>query len=203
VAVKAEQDLELAKAELAATEAELQAARGLAPGQPESKERAQLLIYSDFEILNAYGRQLEQQSRPPVSGSVADKLRGLIDKRIKLDLKEPVPFNRAMAGFVRQAGLSDLTIRYPEWASAQILARPPMVGPLVGEQTVAGWLQLILNDFNGTLRQADVLNEHLGKYDVYIRDYGLLITKVELAPPDAPTLAEFARQIRAEPEPKK
>ena len=44
---------------------------------------------------------------------------------------------------------------------------------------------------------------------MYVRDYGLLIAKADLAPPGVLTVAEFARQVRAEkdatqkPEPKK
>jgi hypothetical protein len=33
---------------------------------------------------------------------------------------------------------------------------------------------------------------------VYVREYGLLLERSRFAPPGAPTLAEFARQVQAQ-----
>jgi hypothetical protein len=219
----AERALAQAKAALAAAEAEWQAARGQPPGHAASPKDADasmtavalaglLAGRSQADLhRSALGSYLELANRAvaPPSGSAADRLRELVGKRVRLDLKEAVPFDQALAEFVKQAGLSDLIIRSPEWVKPGYLSRPLNVGPLVGEQTVAGWFQLILDDFNRTLTLAGVPPEYQGKHEVYVRDYGLLITKADLAPPGAPTLAEFARQVQAQkdaapkPEPKK
>ncbi len=207
-------DLVDAKAELAAAEAELQAAQGLAAGQhaaaaidkgPGSVTEAMLQALLDTDTRAEHQKlaalaYLKKSSSPPAPGTAADKLRGLIDKPVKLDLKNPVPLDVAMAAFVKQAGLTDLTVRYPDWAGERFLKTPPTVGPLVGEQTVATWFQLILDDFNRSLAAVGVPPGYQGKYEVYVRDYGLLVTKTDLAPPGAPTLAEFARQVQAQKE---
>ncbi len=203
-----------AKAALAAAEAELQAAQGLAAGQhaaaaidkgPGSVTEAMLQALLDTDTRAEHQKlaalaYLKKSSSPPAPGTAADKLRGLIDKPVKLDLKNPVPLDVAMAAFVKQAGLTDLTVRYPEWAGDRFLKTPPTVGPLVGEQAVAAWFQLILDDFNRSLAAVGVPPGDQGKYEVYVRDYGLLVTKTDLAPPGAPTLAEFARQVQAQKE---
>jgi hypothetical protein len=215
----AERALAQAKAALAAAEAEWQAARG----QPDAGKGLVLVESADgtatllsmlmkaqaqpqqpdqaaFNYLN-----LVQRTVAPPPGPATDRLRQLIGKRVTLDMKEPVPFNRAMDEFIKQAGLGDMTVRVPAWADERVLKTPPKVGPLVGEQTVAGWFQLILDDFNRSLVSGNYPSEYYqGPHEVYVRDYGLLITKKELAPPGAPTLAEFARQAQApKPEPKK
>jgi hypothetical protein len=224
--VAAERSLAQAKVVLAAAEAEWQAARGQPAGHSATVKDVSMTATAlaalmaaqtrDHQALNAslnasIARQmLVQRAAAPAPGSVADRIRELVGKRVRLDLKEPVPFDKAMEEFARQAGLTDLTVRYPEWANERILKKPPTVGPLVGEQTIAGWFQLILDDFNRSLVTGNYPSEYYkGPHEVYVRDYGLLITKTELAPPGAPTLAEFARQVRAEkdaapkPDPKK
>jgi hypothetical protein len=205
--VEAEHALAQAKATLTAAEAELQAAQGLPPGQHAAKPAdatalAEWLGQSVREDHAATAANLlaEVMARrtPPAPGSAADKLRGLVEKRVALDIKTPVPLDQAMTEFVKQAGLTDVTVRYPVWANDRFLKDPPRVGPLVGEQTVAGWMQLIVDDFNRSLAAVGAPPDLQGKYEVYVRDYGLLMTKTDLAPPGAPTLAEFARQAQNE-----
>jgi hypothetical protein len=204
-----ERALAQAKAALAAAEAEWQAARGQPPGRaaatkdaPATAATLSRLLLDDLtgarrEQLSLSYLDLVNRAVAPPSGSAADRLRELVGKRVALDLKEPVPFDRAMAEFVKQAGLSDLTVRSPEWANERFLKTPPKVGPLVGEQTVEGWFQLILDDFNRSLVTGNYPSEYYqGRHEVYVRDYGLLITKTDLAPQGAPTLAEFARQAQ-------
>lgn len=209
---KAERKLAQAKAALAAAEAEWQAARGQPAGQRAATKDATTTATALATLMNAYVRDQELQ-RPDylyldmanralaaAPGSASDRLRELVGKRVRLDLKEPIPFDKAMEEFAKQAGLGDLTVRYPEWANERHLKKPPTVGPLVGEQTVAGWFQLILDDFNRSLVTAGVPPDMQGKHDAYVRDYGLLITKTDLAPQGALTLADFARQVQAQKE---
>ena len=53
----------------------------------------------------------------------------------------------------------------------------------------------MIDAFNGD--QSRMPDEQRGKYDVYVRDYGLLVELAANAPKDAMTLTEFARAVRA------
>jgi hypothetical protein len=200
----AEKDFAATKAALIGAEAELTAARGASASDSRSAEeraiergihflKSQQGFTSDSSM-HFLAAMMEINSKQVPAGSATDKLRELLDKRVKVGVKRQ-QFNDAMPEFVKQAGLEGVTIRAPDWANAATLKNPPTVGPLEGEQTVAGWLQLILDDFNQTL--AAVPSDRFGKYDIYVREYGLLMTKVDLAPPGAVTLNEFVRQLRA------
>ena len=189
------------KAAMVGAEAELAAARGVPLGSdPRGANDLAFQQYiqflagqqqHDFAFLAALNAA---QSKQVPAGSATEKLRELLDKPVKVGIKRR-PFDEALSEFIKQAGLEGITIRAPDWANAATLKNPPMIGPLDGEQTVAGWLQLILDDFNQTL--AGVPESHAGKHDIYVREYGLLMTKVDLAPPGALTLNEFVRQLRA------
>jgi hypothetical protein len=129
----------------------------------------------------------------------------VLDKRVALDLKERVPFDQAMRELIAKSGLNEVTVRYPEWASASQLKTPPLVGPLQGEQPVSSWLHLILDDFNQSMllghafpQQVELFAAGKNPFEAYFREYGVLITNKSLAPPGAITLSEFARQVRAE-----
>jgi hypothetical protein len=73
---------------------------------------------------------------------------------------------------------------------------PPVV-TAKGEMAFAAAVQLILDEINSPENGA-VFESQKGRLDVYVREYGLLIARVQDAPKDAPTLTEFARQVRAE-----
>jgi len=187
------------KSALVGAEAELAAARGVPLGSdpravidPAIQQYMHFLA-SQHDTTDAYLALKMAQSKQVPAGSATEKLRVLLDKPVKVGIKRR-PFDDAMSEFIKQAGLEGITIRAPDWASAKTLKEPPMVGPLEGEQTVAGWLQLILDDFNQSL--GGVPPDHNRKHDIYVREYGLLMTKIDLAPQGALTLSEFVRQLR-------
>ncbi len=201
-----EQELAAAKAALSEAEIELRSAQGLLPGQSASAQAEAKATFLDATLQLQQHQSTaaaiaflaaQQFAKPPAPGTAADKLRGLVEKRVALDLKQ-APFEEVMTAFIQQTGLSDVTVRYPEWANNRFLQKPPMVGPLKGEQTVAGWLQLILDDFNRSLVMVGAPPGFAGKHEVYVRDYGLLVTRADLAPPGAVTLADFARQVKTQ-----
>lgn len=198
-----EQSLLAAKAELAAAEAELKAAQGVPPGVATvrsersndwaiSEADRRRLVFGDAIVR---GLSTTVQAASP-AGSPADKLRGQLDKEVTLN-QPKLPFDEALAAFQNAAGLTGLTIRFPEWASAKVLKAVPTVGPLAGTRTVAGWLQLLLDDFNLTHRDVGRAREGSdSRYDIFIRDYGLLMTRTDLAPAGALTLTQFTHLPR-------
>jgi hypothetical protein len=189
-------ELRNAKAALATAEAEWQAATG---GGAKAEE-----VFKPAEEKDNFLKYVHRKAEPipAPTGSAADKLRALLDKPIKLDLKA-APFSDLMPEFLKQTGLDAVTVRYPTWASIKILKEPPTVGPLTGEKTLTAWVELLMDEFQNPGRPVVLpggAGIDPGPYVVVVREYGLLIVGKKSAPPDALTLTEFAKLVRAERE---
>jgi hypothetical protein len=207
-----EKELALARAAAVAAEAELKTAQGVGPALKSAVSFTGpegTLTASGLEVVLSDGTlTLDKQARlglellaagvkaPP--GSAVDRLRGALDNPVKLDMAARVVLASGIAELLAKSGLEGMTVRLPVSAQDKMLKTPPAVGPLAGEHTVAAWLQLMIDDFNTGVAAGLTTPDEQGKYDVYVRDYGLLVTRVELAPKGAITLGEFARQVRAE-----
>lgn len=187
--VKLQADLRAAKAQLATAEAELAAAIG-------SGTKAESDVSGDLATVNRlkYTR-FNATKETQLAGTAADKLRVVLDKPIKLDLKA-TPFSDAMPEFIKQAGLDGMTVRYPTWASGKTLRNSPSIA-LSGEKSLTAWLELILDEFNAATELPPALG-FTPPYIVVVREYGLLIVPKVTAPPDAITLTEFAKAVKAE-----
>lgn len=120
------------------------------------------------------------------------KLREVLERKVALDLPKPLPLDELMAIFLPKTGLDAFLVRYPEWASAKKLKQPPMIYLPQSEQTVAAWLQLTMDEFNSQFTD-NVPENYRGKYEIYVRDYGLLFAKATMAPQGALRLEEFMR----------
>ncbi len=171
------------KAELATAEAELKAVTG--GGEPADAESARSK-YARLRLAQLKDVHPETTSAP--AGTVADKLRAVIDKKVKFPEQKGVPFVKVVDALKAAAGI-DFTVRLPN--HAQFTEQG--VNVPAGEMTVSAWTELMLDEFNvGRI-----------KYAFYIREYGLLLAAVDAAPPGALSLTEFARLVRAEKEEKK
>lgn len=229
--------LEVAKTKLAAAETELKLLTGSAPpvgGQSGAGPHAALdAIFADAALGSAKpGRDAEalvlavkfyqtilDRSRTPVSGPIPDRIRSALDKPVKLGAKgEKVTFEKALEVFKKEAGF-DVPVRgeYPKARPAVDGRGEPILNPRgepllnqvaevisEGEELPVGaWFQLyedkaVLPGSNSPDR-----------YRFYVREYGLLIAHVALAPPDALTLTDFwkqkpapAKEPKLEPAPK-
>jgi hypothetical protein len=97
---------------------------------------------------------------------------------VKLGPKgEDVTFGQAMEVFKKEAGL-DVPVR----VSVAVGGGLVLVESEGEELPVGAWFQLF-QDFNGGV--------------IYVREYGLLFTTKEAAPPDALTVTLFWKQSRA------
>ena len=120
-----------------------------------------------------------------VKGPVPDRIRAALDKPIKLGAKgEKISFEKALEVFKKDAGL-DVPVR--------VITKVGPVESLGEELPVGAWLQL----FADQEPNARIL----------VREYGLVVTMKDYAPPDAPALIEFWKQkpvVKKEtaPEPK-
>ena len=100
-------------------------------------------------------------------------------------------------------GVLERSMKEWDFAAAKVIVRYPhdtdpgvrsayTVQPVEGENTIGVWLLMMLDDYNAPTEQPKGPSQ--GKYQIYVRDYGLLFTLVKNAPDGAPTLAEFLRQ---------
>jgi hypothetical protein len=107
-----------------------------------------------------------------VRGAIPDRIRAALDKKVKLgDKGQKVPLAKALEVFKTDAGL-DVPVR-----GVGELVQVPVITSQGEEMTVRAWLQLF-EDYSGGAR-------------FFVREYGLLFTLKEQAPPDALTLTQF------------
>ena len=67
------------------------------------------------------------------------------------------------------------------------------------ELSLHTWLQLIVDEMNSFQTMSAPLRQETPKrFDLYVREYGLLLTSRDLAPPDAITVQELWKQARLE-----
>lgn len=112
-----------------------------------------------------------------VRGAIPDRVRAALDRKVKVGEKgQKVPLTKALEVFKTEAGL-DVPVR---GVGDHEVA--PVVTTQGEEMTVRAWLQLF-EDYSAG-----------GRF--YVREYGLLFTIKDQAPPDALTLTQFG-EIRA------
>lgn len=115
---------------------------------------------------------LAEIAQPRPTGPIPDRLRAALDKKLKLGPNgEKVAFEQALEAFKKDAGL-DVPVR------AEF-----KVGPVVSlgeELPVGAWLQLFA-DGTPNVR-------------ILVREYGLLVTTKDFAPPDAISVFDFWKQ---------
>lgn len=129
--------------------------------------------------LDAVKLHLAKESRAAVKGPVADRIRAGLDKPVKLAEKgQPVTFQAAIEAF-KKAGI-DIPLRL----NAEL---EPLMSD--GETLPVGaWLQLFLDSNPGSV--------------MVVREYGILVTVKDFAPPDAVGVVEFWKQKPPAKEPK-
>jgi hypothetical protein len=86
-------------------------------------------------------------------------------------------------------------IRFIGFDEINQLKSIPLFKDISGKMTMQAWLQLFVDELNTAKFEVPELN---GPYDVYIRDYGLMICPIRSAPRDAMTMSEFIRQLLSE-----
>lgn len=189
--------LQDAKAALAVAEADLLAAKGgiavqasaHTTGRDTSDAKALL------QALLGANRTTELPYSVPLGTGSTPHLRDLLGKIVKLDLKEldiPTAFDEVL----KASGASGVSIRGASVFAAKQLKAPPKTQPFAGEQTFAAWLQMIVDDFNRD--RTGILPSQDGKYELYVREYGLLFSRPEAVPADAVSLSSYLRQVRAD-----
>jgi hypothetical protein len=149
---------------------------------------------------------LAARERESVKGPIPDRIRAALDKPVRLGAKgEKVTFEKALEVFKKDAGL-DVPVRgtYPnrpvfDPKKPNEVQNKPIELVSEGEELPVGaWFQLFEDSAIFWHRSGTTPQRFSHRF--YVREYGLLISSDDTAPPDALLLAEFWKQ---KPAPKK
>jgi hypothetical protein len=137
-------------------------------------------LYRAYNFLNPVDYTMAP-STPMAKGPIPDRIRTALDKTVKLGAKgEQITFAKALEVFKKDAGL-DVPVRE--------VAKVESIKSEGEELPVGAWFQLFADSSPGTR--------------FIVREYGLLVTLRDAAPPDALPLVEFwKRPVKKDPEPK-
>jgi hypothetical protein len=204
--------LEAAKAAVAKAEAESNALLGVMPGQhaavqwknlqhaeltlqPRLWERSVILEnVVDHGIVMLAGAK-------PAPGSVAERLREALDKAVKLDDQKNADLGAILGTLTKAAGL-DVRVRVQSREDPNVWKDAVRLTLSGGEYSLGTWFQLVTDEAGlaiGSPTEPPVgPARRPGRYEIYVRDYGLLLADAETAPPGAVTVQDFWKQVRAE-----
>jgi hypothetical protein len=166
-------------------------------------DRPEVLVMRYYLALGA------AREREAVKGPIPERIRAALDKPVKLGPKgTKFTFPQALEVLEKEAGWDvPMRGRFP----VRVVPGPGNLRQELIEITsegeelpVGAWFQLI--EDNAIVSRP---NEPPVRFRFYVREYGVLISPVDFAPPDAPTLTEFwkhkppAQGAKDEPTPKK
>jgi hypothetical protein len=206
--------LESAKAALAKAETELKlltsddrAALKAWLGETADHDAAVAQGLRYLSRLERYERSFEAQTalawfaaigeRQSVKGPIPDRIRAALDKSVKLGAKgEKVTFDKALEVFRKSAGL-DVPVRgalplrpvYDPKNPNEMKSGPIEIVSEGEELPVGAWFQLFEDNAVFPQRGGNMM-----RFRFYVREYGLLVSSSDAAPPDAPTLTDFWKQ---------
>jgi hypothetical protein len=139
-------------------------------------------------------RTFAWKAAAPVGG-VADRLKAALDKPVKLADAPARPVGEALDGLLKAAGL-EVRVRLPrEFTPDRAnMVRLPLIALGAGEQPLGTWLQLFTDEL---WDQVAGLGGNT-RYELYVREYGLMLAGKDQAPSDAVTVQQLWKQARAE-----
>lgn len=179
-------ELQAAKRQLAFAELLTQAAKE-AVQAPKAVETIRGLEYAGVWRFDS---TLNPQQ--PHSQSLLD----LLQRKVKFAVKA-TDLDQTVIGVLERsmkewdfAGAKQI-VRYPHDTDPGVRSAYVMQ-PVEGENAIGVWLMMMLDDYNAPHEQPK--GPAQGKYQIYVREYGLLFTLIKNAPDGVPTLAEFLRQ---------
>jgi hypothetical protein len=133
--------------------------------------------------------------------SVTDKLKAALDTPVLMDKQQGVELEVFMTELLKKANV-DLKVRLPATENKHLARNVTKLDLDAGDHQLRVWLQLVLDETNN-YRNMNLYLQPTGdkkpmRYELYLREYGLLLSTPELAPPEAITLQQFYRQLQAE-----
>jgi hypothetical protein len=161
----------------------------------------------DLAVWRAFRALVLARERTAVKGPISDRIRAALDKPVKLGAKgEKVTFAKALEVFKKEVGL-DVPVRgtFPERPAVdpkkpnEVQTHPIEIVSEGEELPVGAWFQLFEDSAVFWHRSGTTPRRFAHRF--YVREYGLLISSDDTAPPDAPTLLDFWKR-KPEPEAK-
>lgn len=129
---------------------------------------------------------------------IMEQLIANLDKNISIEKQSKLELSQAFARLSKEAGLN-LRVKLPVTENKEVYRNITRLELDAAELPLHTWLQLIVDEMNNIQSQESTLkNEKARRYDLYVREYGLLLTSSDLAPPDAKTVQEVWKQVRLE-----
>lgn len=145
-----------------------------------------------WQINNVRGR-LEEV---PAKSASVDALTQHFDKRIKLDKQTNITVEEAFVALAKEAGIT-LRVKLPGTENKDLYRDIARINLPTDEMSLRSWLQLIVDEYNSYMAlMAPHRKEVAKRHDLYVREYGLLLTTHDLAPPDAMTLQQLVQQMK-------
>ncbi len=143
--------------------------------------------------------QAVQSPTTKISGSFANQLRESFDKPIKLEAQKKVYLEQVFTVLLKSANVTGM-VRVPRWQQLTNIKDPMHIDLPGGEHTLETWLQLSVDEINDAFIPIvpDENSKSPTRYELYVREYGLLLADAKNPPADAITVSEFLKQVRAE-----
>jgi hypothetical protein len=138
---------------------------------------------------------LEIQPAKVVIGPFKEQLAAALDKRIKFEVPKAVPADEMFAQLLKIAKV-DGTVRIPFWDRANEGRATLKLDFPVSEVSITSVMEELLDEINQLL--SVLPDKHAKRYELYVREYGLLLADASNPPSDAITFSNFAKQVRAE-----
>jgi hypothetical protein len=135
----------------------------------------------------------------PAKNTSVDALAQHFDKRIKLDKQNNITLEQAFATLAQQLGIT-LRVKLPGTENKDLYRDIARISLPADEMPLRSWLQLIVDEYNSYMASMAPSRKEVAKrHELYVREYGLLLTTQDLAPSDAMTLQQMVQQIKVTP----
>ena len=135
-----------------------------------------------------------------ISGTFAIQLREALDKPIKLEAQKSAHLELVFSTILGSANVAGM-VRIPRQEQPTIMQNAMRIDLPAGEHSLATWLQLAIDEANDNLSEShpgQPGQQRVKRYELFIREYGLLLADAKNPPSDAITVGEFLKQVRAE-----
>jgi hypothetical protein len=159
---------------------------------PKEELRSELTFTSPSWTYVRQAKILEGAKVEPVTPETPTKLGDTLSIQVDLDLKNPNV--SAMNEWISKMVEGKVVLRFQgieQIEKLEKLKKLPQLGVLKGKMTLAACFQLYIDELNAVVTDENAVQQ---PYQVYVRDYGILICPVRSAPKGAMTLTEFLKQ---------
>jgi len=127
-----------------------------------------------------------------------DQLKNHLEAKVKLDKQTNLDLEQAFQKVTEGAGVK-VRVKLPITENKTLYKGVTHLDLDASEYPLHTWLQLIMDEMNTYQAMAAPQRQETPKrFDLYVREYGLLLTSRDLAPSDAITVQELWKQVQFE-----